>query len=192
MTNNGFKPNEEKPSSRVPGSNGSKERLNKDNDRPKDPSKQYSSDADTSYNQNKQKGSSQDDRYKKSYDDIEGKVKDTLRGFKDSNFYHYASSNKEQTVSYILLALGILFLFINFFFGALLVGLVAGYHFSYQIVYFLRNLGQIFEGENQLKYIVLTGTLITLFIGVPSLFIAALIVALLKELVFNKNESDKK
>lgn len=126
------------------------------------------------------------EKSKKGYEKFEDTLKGTVKNIKDSEFYNYASSNREQTVSYVLLALGIIFLFINSFLGGLIVGAVAGYHFSKQIVYYLRNLNNIFEGHEQINYIILTGTLLALFIAAPGIFIGAVLVAIFKEIFLKK------
>lgn len=154
-----------------------------------------SSTSSSSNSSSNQSGSSSDysqkDKYRRTYGELEGKVKNTIHSLKESEAYHYAVSNKEQTVTYILLALGILLLFFNPLFGEIIVGLVAGYHFAPQIVYYLRNLSQIFEGQDQLRYIVLTGTLIALFITAPGIFIGAVIAALFKQFIFsNRNTTN--
>lgn len=152
-------------------------------------------------NNNKQNGNSKknsnssnshNEDSKKGFDKFEDKLKGTVKNIKDSEFYSYASSNKEQTISYILLALGIILLFINTFVGGLIVGMVAGYHFSKQVVYYLRNLNKIFEGHDQLRYIVLSGVLFALLIAAPGVFVGAAIVAIFKELFLKNSGVDSR
>lgn len=100
---------------------------------------------------------------------------------KGDDFFAYAKSNKEQTIAYILLVLGLLFLlFYNNLLGGLLIGLVAGYYFSSEIIYYLRNIGQVVGGQDQLRYVILTALLLGLFIAAPGIFIGALVVAVFK------------
>ncbi len=105
-----------------------------------------------------------------------------------SKFYTYATSNKEQTITYILLILGLLILlFVNNLLGGLIIGMVTGYFFSSEIIYYLRNLGRTFSGQNHLNDVVLTGLLLGLFIGAPGIFIGAVIVASFKQVMTGPN-----
>ncbi len=102
---------------------------------------------------------------------------------KIDELYHYASSNKEQTITYILLIFGLLFmLFFNNLLGGLMIGMVAGYYFSSEIIYYIRNIGQTIGGQDQLRYVVLTVLLLGLFIAAPGIFIGAAIVAAFKQI----------
>jgi len=127
---------------------------------------------------------SQNPKNSKEGSSLENKMKDSIKNLKESDLYHYASSNKEQTATYILLAIGIILLFLNLHVGSFILGAVAGYHFSNEIVSFLRNLTQIFEGWAKLRNITLLAILVALLISIPGLVIGALIVAALKQLLF--------
>lgn len=103
---------------------------------------------------------------------------------KIEDFYQYAGSDKGPTITYILLGLGLLtLLFLNSLLGELIIGMVAGYYFSSDIVYYIRNLGQMIGSLNQLRPVVLATTLFTLFLVAPGVFIGAVIVAIFKEVI---------
>jgi hypothetical protein len=124
---------------------------------------------------------------------FEDRTRDSFRNFRDSKkieeLYDYAQTNKEQTIAYILLALGLLFLlFFNNMLGGLLIGMVAGYYFSSEIFYYIRNIGQIIGGQDQLRYVVLTALLLGLFIAAPGIFIGAAIVATFKQVMFGSKD----
>ena len=105
-------------------------------------------------------------------------------GKKGGDIFNYARSNKEQTITYILLAIGLLcLLFLNNLFGGLIIGMVAGYYFAEEIIYYIRNIGQVVKGQDQVRYIVLTALLLGLFIAAPGIFIGALIVAAFKKVL---------
>lgn len=100
------------------------------------------------------------------------------------DFYHYMASNREQTITYVLLILGlILILFANSLLGGLIIGMVVGYYFAPEIIYYIRNLGQIVGGQNQIRYIVLAALALGLFIEAPGIFIGAIIVATFKQVM---------
>lgn len=104
---------------------------------------------------------------------------------KKDDLFAYAKSNKEQTVAYVLLVVGLLFLlFFNNLLGGLIIGMVAGYYFASEIVYYIRNIGQVMGGQNQLHYVILTAVLLGLFIAAPGIFIGALIVASFKQVFY--------
>jgi hypothetical protein len=112
------------------------------------------------------------------------------------DLYHYAKSNKEQTITYILLVLGLLaMLLFDTLFGGLIIGMVAGYYFSHEIINYLRNFNQIFSEGNRLRSVVLAALLLAFFVAAPGVFIGAGIVALFKQVVQGPGsfkDSDKK
>lgn len=118
------------------------------------------------------------------------KKKETLFGLDEKyDFAGYAKQNKEAVTTYALLLIGILFLvFDAFLLGSLIIGLIAGYHFSHEIVFYLRNLTQIFAGQEQVRYIVLTAVVVALFIAIPGIFIGALVAAVLKQVILGNRE----
>lgn len=100
------------------------------------------------------------------------------------NIPSYSASNPETMVTYILLVLGLLILlFISNIFGGLIIGMVAGYYFSSEIIGYLRNLTQIADGKNQFLFIVLAAVLLGLLIAAPGIFIGAVIVAAFKQVL---------
>lgn len=119
--------------------------------------------------------------FRKAGESVENKFKDTMQNIRKSEFFSYACCNREQTITYIVLALGIILLLTDFWFiGGLIVGGVVGYHFSMEVIDFLRNIRQIFEGPDRLRYIVLTGLLIGFLITSPGIVIGIILVALIK------------
>ncbi|MBA2368505.1 MAG: hypothetical protein H0V82_05715 [Candidatus Protochlamydia sp.] len=118
---------------------------------------------------------------------VEEKVRETLRNFRKSkkvdDIYVYAKDNKEQTITYTLLVVGLLLMLLAYpsIFGQLIVGLVAGYHYANAIMSYLRRIGYLFSGPEQLTNIVLTALVIALFISAPGIVIGALVAVGCKE-----------
>lgn len=109
---------------------------------------------------------------------------------KGSDVMNYMQQHKEAAITYTLLAVGILLLIFNVFLsGSILIGLVAGYHFSHEIVFYLRNLTQIFAGQDQVRYIVLTAVIIALFIAIPGIFLGAIVAAVLKQSIWGEGQT---
>lgn len=109
---------------------------------------------------------------------------DKAAGDQCCNISSYVASNQEKLATYILLILGLLILlFVSNLFGGLIIGMVAGYYFASEIICYLRNLSQIVENPNQLRYIVLAGVLLGFFIAAPGIFIGAVVVAAFKQVL---------
>lgn len=162
------------------------------------PSKIYSSEQPDRHSFDKVQGENKGKTEQKEKDyhqkeSVEEKVRETLRNFRESkkvdDLYAYAKDNKEQTISYALLLVGLLLMLFSYesLLGELIVGLVAGYHFAPQIMSYLRRVGYLFSGPEQLTNIVLTALLIGFFISAPGIIIGALVAAGLKEAFLTKS-----
>lgn len=124
---------------------------------------------------------------KKNYDNFSQKEKTSEKTdpkTKVDDLYTYAKSNREQTITYILLILGlILLLMFNSLLGELIIGMVAGYYFAPEIIYYFRHIDEIFKSQNQTRHIVLIALLLSLFIAAPGIVIGAAIVAAFKQVM---------
>jgi xanthine/uracil permease len=110
-----------------------------------------------------------------------GETRDTK---KIDELYSYATSNREHIIAYALLAVGLLILlFFNnlYLLGGLIIGVVAGWYFAPEIIYYAKNVDQLFRGPDQSRYIVFTALLLGLLIAAPGIFIGAAIVAIFKQ-----------
>ncbi len=102
-------------------------------------------------------------------------------------FFHYFGSNQQMIVTTILLVIGlILVLFSNALLGQLIIGLVVGYFFSQEIIYFMQNLAPLLGSHDRLRYIVLAALALALFVGSPGVIIGAILVAAIKEVLKKK------
>jgi len=102
---------------------------------------------------------------------------------------NYVKQNKESLLTYLFLLIGFFFLVMgDFFLGSMIIGLTAGYHFSYEVVFYLRNLNHIFEGHEHLRFLVLTAVIIGFFLSIPGMFIGAIVAAVFKHVIYDKNE----
>ena len=98
-----------------------------------------------------------------------------------NDLYDYTKYSKEQTITYILLILGLIILFFNNLLGGLILGMVAGYYFAPEIVNYIRHSGEMLAGQNQLRYVILITILLGFLISAPGIFIGAAIVTLFKQ-----------
>lgn len=95
----------------------------------------------------------------------------------------YAQKNTKDTVAYILLAIGILWMFAHPFNGGILVGLVVGFYFSKELIQFTKDYHVYLEEQGYGKAIVLGGGTLALFLMAPGIFIGIAIMAGLKYLL---------
>ncbi len=102
-------------------------------------------------------------------------------------FYHYATKNKGPLTTYILLALGIILVFINSFLGSLLIGGITGYYFTSEMISSLRNFTSFTSNpDEQVRYVTLAALCLALLIEAPGIVIGAIIGAILHQATTNK------
>lgn len=102
--------------------------------------------------------------------------------------YGHGMPTQEQIIVYIILVIGLVAVFINQLVGGLIIGAVVGYHFSSDIIYFLRNVGKLFNNYDPLSYIIIAALLIGLFVEAPGFFIGAIILAGIRHILLNGKE----
>lgn len=124
------------------------------------------------------------------------KTKDSSWAFRDTKrmdeLYRYAVSDKVQTITYILLILGLLLMiFYNNLLGGLIIGMVTGFYFASEIIYAIRNVGQVIGRQDYVRYIVLAAFFLGLFIAAPGIFIGSIIVAAFKQLIEGPRSSTR-
>ena len=100
-----------------------------------------------------------------------------------------ATANTRDTVSYILLIVGIVLLFFHAFYGALLIGLIAGFYFSSEILAILRNFNDFIDEQGIVKSLIGAGLLAGLFISAPAIFIGIALAVAIRTLLFPETTS---
>lgn len=115
----------------------------------------------------------------------EDKGKPTPSG-ENNGFYKGAPANPRDLITYVLLFLGLLLLFIVPLYGEFLIGIVAGVYFSKELVEFVNGYKEIIEEQGFVRSLVLAALLLTFIITTPALFVGAIIVALLRLFVFTE------
>lgn len=114
------------------------------------------------------------------------KFKNSLKDFQSNEnmgrMMSGANENTRDTISYIILIIGIILLFYNPNYGGLLVGLVAGFYFSSEILALRKNLKEFIEDSGIVKSLIGFGFILALFILAPMVFIG-LILAVATRLV---------
>lgn len=116
------------------------------------------------------------------------KFKDSLKDFqsneKMSGMMSKATENTRDTISYIILIMGIVLLFFSPLYGGALVGLVAGFYFSSEILSFWKHLSEFVEDEGIVKSLIGLGLLLALFVSAPAIFIAMILAVLVRQVLF--------
>lgn len=107
------------------------------------------------------------------------------------NLYEYAKTNPRDLITYVLLILGLILLFLLPTYGGLILGVVGGVYFSKELAYVVRNYEEIIEDQGFVRCLVLAGVLLGFLIAAPSIFIGAAIVVLLRLFVFSDKEEKK-
>ncbi len=92
----------------------------------------------------------------------------------------YAQKNTQDTIAYILLVIGILWMLAYPFNGGILTGLVVGFYFSKELVEFIKNFNTYLEEQGYGKSIVLGGGTLALFLMAPGIIIGIAAMAGLK------------
>jgi hypothetical protein len=112
------------------------------------------------------------------------KITDAIDSLKKNetidNLVDYAKNNTQHTIALVLLLIGIIWFLFHFFYGGLLIGLVAGFYFSKELAEVFTSCKKFIKDLGTARSLVLAGTLLALFIAAPGIFIGAAIMVGLK------------
>lgn len=115
-----------------------------------------------------------------------------FKGNKDDNkveqLCNYAKSNKEEIGVYTALALAILFLFFAPLLGELILGVIGGFYFAKELAQFFQNSRFLYDDHGRLRYTVIIGLLVGLFLMVPVFILAILLTASIKQFFFSSQK----
>lgn len=102
----------------------------------------------------------------------------------------YFKTHSRETISYILLILGILLLFVEPIYGGLLVGIVAGIYFGDEVINYIKNWKNSINSQNRYsevaRHLIFAGLALAFFISAPAIFLGAAIAVGIKELFLGK------
>ena len=85
----------------------------------------------------------------------------------------YAKSNSQEAIAYALMLVGIVWMFFNAFYGGILVGLIAAFFYSKEIILFIKNIEDFYHEEGIAKSVIGGGCLLALFFAAPGIFLGA-------------------
>ncbi|MFV0340908.1 MAG: hypothetical protein ACK5MA_09860 [Parachlamydiaceae bacterium] len=115
---------------------------------------------------------------------FESTLKDLKSNEKIDNLVSYATANTRDTVSYVVLIVGIILLFFSSFYGGLLVGLVAGFYFSSEIMSIVKNFNALVEDQGVVKSLIAGGLLLAVFITAPWIVIGVALAVAVRQILF--------
>ena len=95
----------------------------------------------------------------------------------------YARTNTKDTIAFVLLIIGLLWMLGQAFNGGILVGLVVGFYFSRELIGFVKDFNANIEKRGLAKTVILAGAALALFFLAPGIFIGAAIMVALKYLL---------
>jgi hypothetical protein len=120
------------------------------------------------------------------------KFQDSLKDFQSNKninrLMDQATENTRDTVSYVILIVGIVLLFFNPIYGGVLVGLVSGFYFAPEIISFWQNINDFVEDAGIVKSLIGLGFLLALFISAPALFIALIFAVIVRQVLFPETQ----
>lgn len=119
---------------------------------------------------------------------IKDKFSETLDSLKKNekieDLFSYAKSNTKDTVTYVLMILGILMIFFEPFYGGGLIGILGGLYFSKEIMVPLRDLEAFIDEQGMVRSLMFGGILLGFFlIGGYPIFIGAAVAIGIKQLI---------
>lgn len=123
-----------------------------------------------------------------STDSFQDKFKNTLKDLKSNekleSLVGYATANTRDTISYVLLIIGIILMFFHSFYGGVLIGLIAGFYFSSEIMAIIKHGNALVEEQGIVKSLIAGGLLLALFISAPAIFIGAALAVAIRQILF--------
>jgi len=114
---------------------------------------------------------------KKEEESTKKKISSALDSLKQNENFaglvDYARKHTKDTIAYILMVFGIIWMFLHNFNGGILVGLIAGFYFFKEIVQFVKTYDHFFNEQGLARCLIIGGTLVAFFISTPGIFIGA-------------------
>lgn len=107
-----------------------------------------------------------------------------------NRIYDYSQQNPRDTIAYILLVLGMIILFFNPFFGALLIGIVLGLYYSAEFLFVFYHLNEFIHEQGIVRSITAGAALLAIAFGAPGLVIGTGFSVMLRSL-FGSDPSKK-
>lgn len=98
------------------------------------------------------------------------------------NLIGYFKHHLRETISYIILILGIITLFFDQYIGGIIVGLIAGIYFGDEVVNYLKSWNVDKDSKAIARHFISAGVAIAFLISAPAIFLGAAIAIGIKQL----------
>lgn len=105
-----------------------------------------------------------------------------------SDLLNYFKVHLRETITYVLLVLGIVLLFFDQLYGGILVGLITGIYFGDEIVGYIKSWSSATDSKKVARNLILAGIALALFISAPAIFLGAAIAIAVKQLFVGAND----
>jgi hypothetical protein len=99
-----------------------------------------------------------------------------------NDLLNYFKVHMRETITYILLVLGIVFLFFDPLYGGLLVGLIAGIYFGDEMINYIKSWSSATDSKKVARNLIVAGVALAFFISAPAIFLGAAIAIAVKQL----------
>jgi hypothetical protein len=122
---------------------------------------------------------------------FKNKLSETFENLKKKehldNLYSYAQNNTRDTLAYILMIIGIIFLFFYplYLYGGFIVGVITGLYFSKELSYVFTTLNDRIEEQGVVRSLILAGFLLALLISAPAIIIGVVVAVAVKQIVMH-------
>lgn len=106
--------------------------------------------------------------------------------------YAYAKSNTFDTVAYIALVVGLIWMVFHHFYGGFLIGAIFGLYYSDEIARLVRHTNDFIEGQGMVRSIILGCVLLALLLSAFGMFVGTAIAVTLKQMIVANMGSSSK
>lgn len=119
---------------------------------------------------------------------FQDKFKNSLESLRSNeklgDIVNYATANTRDTISYVILIIGIVMLFFQPLYGGTLIGIIAGFYFSSEAIALFQNLNALIDEQGIVKCLIGGGLLVGLFICAPAIFVGFLVAVAIRQILF--------
>lgn len=98
------------------------------------------------------------------------------------------ASNTRDSIAYVVLIIGIILLFFHPLYGGALIGLIAGFYFSSEVLAFLQAINHLIDEQGIVRSLVAGALLAGLFISAPAVFLGMAAAVGIRKIFFPDRE----
>lgn len=106
-----------------------------------------------------------------------------------SHLSSFATSNTRDSIAYVILIIGIILLFFHPFYGGILIGIIAGFYFSSELLALLQSINSLIDEQGIVRSLIAGGLLLGLFVSASSIFVGMAIAVVARQILFPEKTS---